>query len=585
MNIKDFILKYSIPPAEAEGLKEAAKFWARSNFEEKLLILVYCLTFGTFPGGVDAESFEEELLNNFSQFINDDITSPNLLWSSLKTNTEISNAISNLSTAIQSLISDSIMQERTERENADQNLSGAILAEIENREYAVSGVQTDLSEHENRNDNPHSVTKEQVGLGNVLNVLQLTEADVIDSDTSSSTNKPVSAAQVASLRQSLNAIQTLLNSDDTDLDTFQEIVNFIKANKDIIDEISTSKIPFSDIVDDFDSELADKVASAGTVYRLNQNKRNNGPIPASDISTDLDHQFVTQAEKDDWSSGGGGGSGELQLFIYQPGGTASGNVFTDWALLYSAISSLQGFPKTILLDSSFLSTGNQFVIPNETYDFDFETTIRMDKGSLLKNASIDLTSDTVLFTGMPTFQDCVIDVTGRSVPLVTKAISFLYVNFKNSQFIWDNTTSCAFLSISKDPASPFALAQIVIDNNSSTYDSNFQFIEIHPNVTVYVDAINETLLQGSFAVAGGLGGTISYRPDASALVESSVYAAFGGSSGIYRKSLRTPNFDSGSEPYAESGSAPALPANPAGYLKIFYQNAPKVIPFYDPPSP
>ncbi|MDI7196285.1 hypothetical protein QMM61_06140 [Leptospira santarosai] len=300
MNIKDFILKYNLPAHEAEGLKDAAQFWARSNFEEKLLILVYCLTFGVFPGGIDAGDFEDELSNNIGQFINDLITSENLVWSSLKTDTEISTAITNLSNALQNLIIESIATEKSEREAVDQGLSNQIQTEVNDREDADLLLQTHLDEHTNRTNNPHQVTKEQIGLGNVKNEIQLTESDIINADNSTLTNKPVSAAQVALLRQSINTIQTLLNSNDTDLDTVQEIVNFIKANKGVIDQVSTSKISYTDIVDDFGSELPNKVASAGTVYRLNQTKRNIGAIPASEISQDATRRFVTDLEKAGW---------------------------------------------------------------------------------------------------------------------------------------------------------------------------------------------------------------------------------------------------------------------------------------------
>ncbi|EKP13381.1 hypothetical protein [Leptospira borgpetersenii] len=301
MNIKDFVLKYNLPEHEAEGLKDAAQFWARSNFEEKLLILVYCLTFGVFPGGIDAEDFEDELSNNIGQFINDTIASENLVWSSLKTNTTISSAISNLSNSLQNLITESVTTEKTEREVADQNILNQIQTEINDREDADLLLQTHLDEHTSRTNNPHQVTKEQIGLGNVKNEIQLTESDVINADNSSITNKPVSAAQVALLRQSITSIQNLLNSNDTDLDTIQEIVNFIKSNKNVVDQISTSKISYTDIIDDFNSELPNRPASAGTVFRLNQSKRNAGPILASEISQDATHRLVTDVEKAGWN--------------------------------------------------------------------------------------------------------------------------------------------------------------------------------------------------------------------------------------------------------------------------------------------
>ncbi|MBQ7397222.1 MAG: hypothetical protein IJW09_00170 [Clostridia bacterium] len=57
----------------------------------------------------------------------------------------------------------------------------------------------------------------------------------------------------------LNAIA---NSDDVTLDDFKEIVAYIKANKELIDSITASKVSVSDIVNDLATNAADKPLSA-----------------------------------------------------------------------------------------------------------------------------------------------------------------------------------------------------------------------------------------------------------------------------------------------------------------------------------
>lgn len=64
------------------------------------------------------------------------------------------------------------------------------------------------------------------------------------------------------LRDLIQAIQTLLNSDDINLDELQEIVNYIKSNKDLIDQITINKINISDIINSLVSTDTDKPLSA-----------------------------------------------------------------------------------------------------------------------------------------------------------------------------------------------------------------------------------------------------------------------------------------------------------------------------------
>ena len=61
------------------------------------------------------------------------------------------------------------------------------------------------------------------------------------------------------LRERINAV---LDSDDATLDELSEIVAYIKSNKTLIDAITTSKIGFSDIVNDLATNAADKPLSA-----------------------------------------------------------------------------------------------------------------------------------------------------------------------------------------------------------------------------------------------------------------------------------------------------------------------------------
>jgi len=96
-----------------------------------------------------------------------------------------------------------------------------------------------------------------------LNGAAVKKADVVDNTTSIGVNdKPLSANQGYLLAQAIASIQALLQSDDTTLDELQEVVDYIKNNKDLIDSITTNKVSVSDIIDNLTSEVANKPLSA-----------------------------------------------------------------------------------------------------------------------------------------------------------------------------------------------------------------------------------------------------------------------------------------------------------------------------------
>ena len=128
-----------------------------------------------------------------------------------------------------------------------------------------------VNSHIEDKDNPHNVTKAQIGLGNVANLapkdlplsdadinalalkansidvnnslaLKLNYTDVKNSLTATDTNKPLSAAQGKILKGYIDQINTLLLSDTSNLDTLQEIVDFIELNRATLDTLGISNI-------------------------------------------------------------------------------------------------------------------------------------------------------------------------------------------------------------------------------------------------------------------------------------------------------------------------------------------------------
>jgi hypothetical protein len=75
-----------------------------------------------------------------------------------------------------------------------------------------------------------------------------------------------STAAHSDLRQLItaltNRLNALANSSDTDLDQLAEIVAYIKANKSLIDSITTSKVSVADIVNNLTTNVTNKPLSA-----------------------------------------------------------------------------------------------------------------------------------------------------------------------------------------------------------------------------------------------------------------------------------------------------------------------------------
>jgi hypothetical protein len=73
-----------------------------------------------------------------------------------------------------------INTEIEDRNRADTTITNNLNQEITNRESDVGGVRGALELHENNKNNPHEVTKSQIGLGNVTNTVGVTKLNNID---------------------------------------------------------------------------------------------------------------------------------------------------------------------------------------------------------------------------------------------------------------------------------------------------------------------------------------------------------------------------------------------------------------------
>lgn len=90
-------------------------------------------------------------------------------------------------------ISNNLTNEINRATTAEENLSNLIQQEVQRATSKENQIESDLEEHVNRTDNPHNVTKEQLGLENV--------------DNTSDLDKPVSNQQNQAIQQAVEGIK------------------------------------------------------------------------------------------------------------------------------------------------------------------------------------------------------------------------------------------------------------------------------------------------------------------------------------------------------------------------------------------
>ena len=85
------------------------------------------------------------------------------------------------------------------------------------------------------------------GNGNVISSYYVPVSSVVNNLNSTSVTSPLSAMQGNQLNAKIQHIYTLLGSDDTSLDTLQEVVDYIKNHSSVLEAITISKASISDL--------------------------------------------------------------------------------------------------------------------------------------------------------------------------------------------------------------------------------------------------------------------------------------------------------------------------------------------------
>ena len=150
---------------------------------------------------------------------------------------------------------------------------------VNNETSRISAEQTRVSNESERQSNENDRQRGYKFMSQIFNDLQeevnhfqeytdefssqfVEKTSIVDDLNSDDGTKVLSAKQGKVLKTLIDGINAVLSSDDTDLDTIQELVNNIKANKTTIDSITTNKVNVTDIVDNLTSTETNKPLSA-----------------------------------------------------------------------------------------------------------------------------------------------------------------------------------------------------------------------------------------------------------------------------------------------------------------------------------
>lgn len=177
----------------------------------------------------------------------------------------INSAITTITTNINTLKSD-IQNGVISAYKAVRDGDGNVIKTTYATKAELTTVNGEITKIKNGDTTVMKATKDQNG--DIIDATYVKIANIVDALNDTSTTKPLSANQGKVLKTLIDGITALLQSNDTDLDTIQEIVTYVKNNKSLIDNITTAKVSVSDIIDNLTSEIANKPVSAKQAYIL-----------------------------------------------------------------------------------------------------------------------------------------------------------------------------------------------------------------------------------------------------------------------------------------------------------------------------
>lgn len=197
---------------------------------------------------------------------------------------------------------------------------------------------------------------------------------------------------------------------------------------------------------------------------------------------------------------GGGGLVDITVnqptFIYQPGGTQIGNVFTDFGDLVTAFNA-QGQPGVIRLDDTF--SGAILTVPAGSYDFAQSVTIiaPIVRGTLLRFES------GATITGVAEWQGIIIDCRSGG-PLITPTPSQIGMNLRDC-YVQRGNASSSFFDL---PTGQFFRMRFI----NTDFDPNDQLVNVNTGAS-WIPSLIESSIINSNNVTGGGTVNVEVGPD------------------------------------------------------------------------
>lgn len=188
------------------------------------------------------------------------------------TSERITHNSQSLSTVIEEIESTSsqIRQDLTSEINrakaAEQAISHDLEAEVSRATQSETSIQNDLNNHKTDTNNPHKVTKDQVGLSNV--------------DNTSDVNKPVSTAQQLAINNAKQEVRDIVDNytiNGHKIST-NPVLNKIDIGLDKVDNTADREKPVSDPQREALNEMKSTIEGTINEYTVNGHKISENPV-------------------------------------------------------------------------------------------------------------------------------------------------------------------------------------------------------------------------------------------------------------------------------------------------------------------
>jgi hypothetical protein len=196
----------------------------------------------------------------------------------------------------------------------------------------------------------------------------------------------------------------------------------------------------------------------------------------------------------DWRSFGGAAT--QYAFVYQPGGVAHDNVYTDWPTLITAMSAISG-PKLLQFDNSF----NSILIPTGTWSVDDVTWVGRERQNTGFSTSIEVQfDDAAVVTGLRRIRNLTLTATTSTAAPISDFTAGDIFYIEDASTISGGNPVLDFSGTGFDKS-----ASIVLVDESQILQGGTSPIKMGGNGTLNIYVEKWSLLEPNTVDDGGIG--------------------------------------------------------------------------------